>query len=155
MSAVGDHDEPPDRQCSAFAAESVAVGKGFALEGAAMNAPVDPQTKALEFVNQASCLVLIATIALLAWVASGVEFSNDGLRFGAMGCLTLSVVFGVGTLTLIPLVQEARRPGQSNFDVAPSFLSFGRRSARLKAALLPQYAFLLAGIILYVIGMIG
>lgn len=120
-----------------------------------MNAPVDPQTKALEFVNQASCLVLIATIALLAWVASGVEFSNDSLRFGAMGCLTLSVVFGVGTLTLVPLVQETRRPGQSNFDVAPSFLLFGRRSARLKTALLPQYALLLAGIILYVIGMIA
>jgi hypothetical protein len=119
-----------------------------------MNATADPQTKALEFVNQASSFVLIATIALLAWVASGVEFSSDGLRFGAMGCLTLSVVFGVGTLTLIPLVQEARRPGQSNFDVTPSFVLFGRRSARLKATLLPQYALLLAGIILYVIGMI-
>lgn len=120
-----------------------------------MNTPADPQTKALEFVNQASSFVLIATIALLAWVASGVEFSNDGLRFGAMGCLTLSIVFGVGTLTLIPLVQEARRPGQSNFDVAPAFALLGRRSARLRTVLLPQYALLLAGIILYVIGMIG
>ena len=120
-----------------------------------MNAAADPQTKALEFVNQASSFVLIATIALLAWVASGVEFSSDGLRFGAMACLTLSIVFGVGTLTLIPLIQEARRPGQSNFDVTPAFALFGRRSARLKTALLPQYALLLAGIILYVIGMIG
>jgi hypothetical protein len=119
-----------------------------------MNAIADPQTKALEFVHQASSFVLIATIALLAWVASGVEFSSDGLRFGAIGCLTLSVVFGVGTLTLIPLVQEARRPGQSNFEVAPSFALFGRRSARLRAVMLPQYVLLLAGIILYVIGMI-
>jgi hypothetical protein len=119
-----------------------------------MNGPADPQTKALEFVNQACSFVLIATMALLAWVASGVEFASDTLRFGAMGCLTLSVVFGVGTLTLIPLIQEARRPGQSNFDVAPSFILFGRRSARLKAVLLPQYALLLAGIILYVTGMI-
>jgi hypothetical protein len=119
-----------------------------------MNAPADPQTKALEFVNQATSLVLIATIALLAWVASGVEFSSDALRFGAMGCLTLSIVFGVGTLTLIPLVQEARRPGQSNFDVEPSFALLGRGKARLKTVMLPQYALLLAGIILYVIGMI-
>ena len=119
-----------------------------------MNAAADPQTKALEFVSQASSFLLIATIALLAWVASGVEFSSDGLRFGAMGCLTLSVVFGVGTLTLIPLVQEARRPGQSNFDVTPSFVLFGRRSARLRTVMLPQYVLLLAGIILYVIGMI-
>lgn len=119
-----------------------------------MNGAVDPQTKALEFVNQASSFVLIATMALLAWVASGVEFASDALRFGAMGCLTLSVAFGVGTLTLIPLIQEARRPGQSNFDVAPSFVLFGRRSARLKATLLPQYVLLLAGIILYVVGMV-
>jgi hypothetical protein len=120
-----------------------------------MNAAADPHTKALEFVNQASSFVLIATIALLAWVASGVEFSSDGLRFGAMGCLTLSIVFGVGTLTLIPLIQESRRPGQSNFDVAPSFVLIGRRSARLRTVLLPQYALLLAGIILYVVGMLG
>ena len=45
---------------------------------------------------------------------SFVEFSNDGLRVASMACLTLSVIFGVATLALIPLVQEARRPGQSN-----------------------------------------
>jgi len=120
-----------------------------------MSAPADPQTKALEFVSQASTLTLIATMALLAWVASGVEFANDGLRFGAMGCLTLSIIFGVGTLSLIPLVQEARRPGQSNFDVTPSFALAGRRSARLRTVMLPQYALLLAGLILYVVGMIS
>ncbi len=119
-----------------------------------MNTPADAQTKALEFVHRASLFTLIVTIALLAWVASGVEFSSDGLRFGAMGCLTLSVVFGVATLALIPLIQEARRPGQSNFDVAPAFLLFGKRSARLKAAMLPQYVLLLGGIILYVVGMV-
>jgi hypothetical protein len=31
----------------------------------------------------------------------------------------------------------------------------GQRGARLKSALLPQYLLLLAGLILYVIGMIG
>jgi hypothetical protein len=119
-----------------------------------MNTPVDAQTKALEFVHQASLFTLIVTIALLAWVASGVEFSSDGLRFGAMACLTLSIVFGAGTLALVPLVAEARRPGQSNFDVAPAFHLFGKRSARLKTTALPQYALLLAGVILYVLGMI-
>ena len=62
--------------------------------------PSDAQAKALEFVNSASSYVLLATIALLAWVASGVEFSNDSLRIAAMACLTLSVVFGVVTLSL-------------------------------------------------------
>ncbi|MGD0025854.1 MAG: hypothetical protein ABSC37_14750 [Xanthobacteraceae bacterium] len=116
--------------------------------------PADAQTKALEFVSNASSYTLLATIALLAWVASGVEFSNDSLRLASMACLTMSVVFGVGTLALIPLVQEARRPGQSNFDVEARFLLFGRRSSRLKAVMLPQYVLLLVGLILYVVGMI-
>ena len=117
--------------------------------------PVDAQTKALEFVSTASSYALLATIALLAWVSSGVEFQSEGLRLTSMACLTLSVVFGVGTLVLIPLVQEARRPGQSNFDVDARFLMFGQRSARLKGAMLPQYAFLVAGLVLYIAGMIS
>lgn len=117
--------------------------------------PTDAQTKALEFVSSANNFVLLATIALLAWVASGVEFSNEGLRLAAMACLTMSVAFGVATLALVPLVQEARRPGQSNFDVEVRFTLFGPRSSRLKAVLLPQLLLLLAGLILYVLGMIA
>ncbi len=116
--------------------------------------PTDAQTKALEFVNQGSSYALLATIALLAWVASGVEFSNEGVRLASMTCLTLSVACGVATLALIPLVQETRRPGQSNFDVDARYWLFGRRSSRLKAAMLPQYLLLLAGLVLYVAGMI-
>jgi hypothetical protein len=114
--------------------------------------PSDAQTKALEFVNFASTYVLIATMALLAWVASGVEFSNDVLRVPALVCLTLSAGFGVAALALIPLIQEVRRPGQSNFEVEGRFLLFGRRGLRLKSMLMPQYLLLLAGLVLYVIG---
>lgn len=114
----------------------------------------DAQGKALEFVGTASNYLLLASIALLAWVASAVEFSSAPLRFASMACLTLSVVFGVLTLALIPLVQEARRPGQSNFDVEVRFLLFGPRKSRLKAVLLPQHLLLLAGLILYVVGML-
>jgi hypothetical protein len=64
-------------------------------------------------------------------------------------------VFGVVTLSLVPLVQEARRPGQSNFEVEARFMLFGRRGARLKSALLPQYLLLLVGLVLYVVGMVG
>jgi hypothetical protein len=117
--------------------------------------PGDAQTKALEFVNSASTYVLIATIALTAWVASGVEFSSEGLRVTSMACLTLSVVFGIATLAIIPLVQEVRQPGQSNFDVEARFKLFGWRSSHLKAVLFPQYFLLLAGLILYVIGMVN
>jgi hypothetical protein len=116
---------------------------------------MDTQTKALEFVNSATNCTLLATIALVAWVASGVEFSNENLRLAAMACLTLSVVFGVGTLAMIPLVQEARRPGESNFVVDVRFSLFGGRSARLKTVMLPQYVLLLAGLVLYMIGMVN
>ncbi len=116
--------------------------------------PIDAQTKALEFLNSASTYLLIAAMVLLAWVASAVEFSTQGFRFASMGCLALSAVFGVATLALVPLIQEARRPGQSNFAVEAPFFLFGRRRARLKAVLWPQYVFLIAGIVLYVLGMI-
>jgi hypothetical protein len=116
--------------------------------------PPDTHTKALEFVNQACTFALIATIALLAWVASGVEFANQGLRLAAMACLTMSTVYGIASLALIPLVQETRRPGQSNFEVEARYVLFGRRSSRLKSVMLPQYILLLAGLILYVAGMI-
>ena len=117
--------------------------------------PTDAPTKALEFISRASGYVLVMSIALLAWVASGVEFTNDNLRLSSMACLTLSVMFGVGTLSLIPLVQEGRRPGQSNFEVEARYSLFGLRSSRLKSVMLPQYLLLLAGIILYVVGMIS
>ncbi len=120
-----------------------------------MNGPMaNAATRALEFVSRAASLTLIATMAFLAWVASGVEFSSEGLRLASMASLTLSVVFGVGTLALIPLVQEARKPGQSNFEVEARYVLFGRRSVRLKATLLPQYGFLLVGVILFAVGMI-
>jgi hypothetical protein len=120
-----------------------------------MNGPYpDAPTKALEFVNQACIVTLLATIALLAWVASGVEFSNQGLRLAAMAALTGSTVYGVAALSLVPLIQETRRPGQSNFDVEARYSLFGRRAARLKAVLLPQYVLLIAGIVLYAVGMI-
>ena len=51
-------------------------------------------------------------------------------------------------------MQETRRPGQSNFEVEARYVLFGRRSSRLKSVMLPQYILLLAGLILYVAGMI-
>jgi hypothetical protein len=116
--------------------------------------PTDAPTKALEFFKDASVYALVADIALLAWVSSGVEFTNESLRLTAMACLTLSAIFGIGTLALIPLVQESRRPGQSNFEVDARFNLFGPRAYRLKTLAFPQHLLLLIGIVLYVVGMI-
>lgn len=116
--------------------------------------PPDVQTKALEFVAQGCIFTLVVTIALLAWVASGVDFSNEVPRVGAMLSLTLSVIYGVVSLAVIPLVQEWRRPGQSNFEVDARYSLFGRRTLRLKSVLMPQYALLVLGIGFYIAGMI-
>jgi hypothetical protein len=116
--------------------------------------PPDVHAKALEFVHQGCIFILVVTVALLAWVSSGVDFANEIPRFGAMFCLTLSVVYGVASLALIPLVQEARRPGQSNFEADARYSLFGRRSLRLKSVLLPQYVLLVVGVIFYIAGMI-
>lgn len=115
---------------------------------------VDAQTKALEFFKDVSLYLLIVTMLLLAWIASGVEFSSDVLRLCSMFSLLLSIVFGVCTLALIPLVQETRRPGQSNFDVWAKFRLFGDNSFSLKATALPQYVLLVAGVVFYTVGMI-
>jgi len=116
--------------------------------------PPDVQTKALEFISQGCIFTLVVTIALLAWVASGVDFSNEIPRVGAMLCLTLSAAYGVAALAIIPLVQEGRRPGQSNFEIDARYSLFGRRSLRLKSVLMPQYVLLLFGIGFYIAGMI-
>ncbi len=114
----------------------------------------DNPSRALEFISRANSYLLVVTIVLLAWVASGVEFSAESLRFASMACLTLSVIFGVLTLAFIPLVQEERRPGQSNFDVEVRFWPFGQRRSRLKSVLLPQHVLLIAGLVLYIVGMV-
>ena len=116
--------------------------------------PPDVHTKALEFIHQGCIFTLVVTIALLAWVASGVDFSNEIPRVGAMLCLTASIVYGVASLALIPLVQEARRLGQSNFEAEARYSLFGRRSLRLKSVLLPQNVLLLLGVGFYIVGMI-
>ena len=73
--------------------------------------PPDPQTKALEFVSQANSYTLIATIALLAWVASGVEFSNETLRRILDGLRSPCGRVRVCTLSLIPLVAGSAAAG--------------------------------------------
>jgi hypothetical protein len=66
----------------------------------------------------------------------------------------MSIIYGIATLALVPLVQETRRPGQSNFDVEARYALFGRRSSRLKSVMMPQYLLLITGLILFAAGMI-
>jgi len=71
--------------------------------------PSDAQTKALEFVNTGSTYVLIATIALTAWVASGNSASRS--------CNSRSrVSFGAAVLSTFTIALPPRVP----FRISPA-----------------------------------
>ena len=80
--------------------------------------PGDAQTKALEFVNSTSTYLLLATLALLAWVASGVEFSNDLLRIPALACLALSA--GLRAFHAVRSCRSSRRRGGPGSQISTS-----------------------------------
>jgi hypothetical protein len=69
----------------------------------------DPLTKALEFFKDWSNYLLVTTVAALGWVASGTTiFTSHSVKPWCVWLFALSVVFGIFTLALIPLVQEQR-----------------------------------------------
>ena len=80
----------------------------------------DPMTKALEFFKDWSNYLLVTTVAALGWVASGTN-TTTSTSHSVKWCVwffALSVVFGIFTLALIPLVQKQRRKThESNYDV--------------------------------------
>jgi hypothetical protein len=97
---------------------------------------------------------LITTVAALGWVAAkDVQFISPWLRGGCIGALALSIVFGIFTLALIPLIGEQRMNESSFYDVRAKYKLLGHeRNNRLKHFCLPQHIFFLVGILLYAVG---
>lgn len=122
-------------------------------------ADVDAQTKALEFFKDWSNYLLVTTVAALGWIASGdIAFSSVWVRAVCLLSLSLSVAFGILTLTLIPLVQEQRRLGhQSNYDVLVAYqLTEGwHGQCRLKSLCFPQHVLFLLGVGVFTLGTMG
>jgi hypothetical protein len=58
------------------------------------------------------------------------------------------------TLALIPIIQEQRRPQQSNYDVEATFDFIVGGKCRLKSVCYPQHIFFICGIIAFTIGTI-
>ena len=113
----------------------------------------DKLTKALNFFKDWSNYLLVTTVAALGWVGKGAEFSSHSLKLWCIWLFALSVVFGIFTLALIPLVQEQRTTQGSNYDVDAQFrVLFWTRRLRLKRVCLPQHVLFLAGIIVYAWG---
>jgi hypothetical protein len=110
--------------------------------------------KPLEYFKDWSNYLLITTVAALGWVATkDLPFISPWARLLCIAFLALSVVYGIFTLALIPLVAEQRRATPSFYDVEATFKLFGctlRR--RLKQFCLPQHVLFLLGILAYAAG---
>src|SRR5579859_6505062 len=113
--------------------------------------PID--SKPLEYFKDWSNYLLITTVGAVGWVASAT--TKPGPAWIYQACLVsfaLSIVFGIFTLALVPLVAEQRRAEPSFYDVRPKFHIFwipGR--LRIKWACLPQHICFVAGVLLYVV----
>lgn len=120
----------------------------------------DPQTKALEFFKDWSNYLLVTTVAAVGWVAGKdhADFCSPGLQAICIVAFTLSIVFGILTLALVPLVQEQRKGDKSNYEVEVVYEKFWAAdqagACRLKTLCFPQHAFFLLGVVVFAAGTI-
>ena len=120
----------------------------------------DANTKALEFFKDWSNYLVVTTVAAVGWIATGsnVDFSSAWVRAVCILAFSLSIAFGILTLALIPLVQEQRKPDQSNYDVAVTYRTWWPEwdgVCRLKSLCFPQHILFLLGILAFALGTIG
>ena len=133
------------------------------------------QLTALGYFKDWTNALLVATTAALGWATTQVHFRNTAWRVGTLSALTLSIVFGIVTLALIPIIagqlrtEKASSPGKvrlvadrpsdayfgdhpaSFYDVRPRFRSFGASSSlwstSLKTFCWPQHVLFLLGVV--------
>lgn len=116
--------------------------------------------KSLEFFKDWSNYLLVTTVAALGWVgAQGAAHLNPAFAKPTIWCLTMSIVFGIFTLALIPLVAEAISDNtKSIYSVRAKFLLLWmwppETSLALKWVCWPQHLFFIAGIVLYAAGVV-
>ena len=108
----------------------------------------DPLTKALEFFKDWSNRLLVTTVAALGWVASGTTtFTSHSVKPWCVWLFALSVVFGIFTLALIPLVQEQRtKTHVSNYNHNAKFWG---GHLRLFQVCFAQHVLFILGILTY------
>jgi hypothetical protein len=104
-------------------------------------------TKALEFFKDWTNYLLVTTVAALGWVATSqaLHFSSPCARALCILSFAASIMFGIFTLALIPIIQEERPSGWSNYEVVVSSL-FGHFRCRLVSVCYPQHTLFLLGI---------
>ena len=118
---------------------------------------VDSRSRALESFADWSNYLLVTTVAALGWVA---EFPIASAPIPVVGiplrpiyvwCFGISIIFGIFTLALIPLVrQQMTHRHESIYRVPATFSLFGRHPAMyLTQCCRPQHISFIAGVVLY------
>jgi hypothetical protein len=109
--------------------------------------------KPIDYFKDWSNYLLVTTVAALGWVTTKEavisSISLPRVWLLCVLCLTLSVVFGIFTLALIPLVAEQRAAEESFYYVDAEFNLLGRCHARLKWVCFPQHVLFILGVLLY------
>ena len=110
--------------------------------------------KAIEYFKDWSNYLLVTTVAALGWVATkNLPFFSPWMRLSCMVALGLSVVFGIFTLALIPIIAEQQATNQSFYTVRAPFKLFGMNcTLPVKSVCFPQHVLFIIGIVLYVVG---
>ncbi|MGY1607260.1 hypothetical protein [Geodermatophilus sp. SYSU D00700] len=124
-------------------------------QGAGGTVDADPKVLALGAFERWSNYLLVTTVAAAGWIASKNLEIRPGWRDAALWCLGLSIVFGILTLALVPLiVQTMAARHTSIYRVPVKFHLFTGEMPRvfLTQACRPQHAFFIAGIACYCIG---
>jgi len=116
---------------------------------------LEQQLKALEFFKDWSNYLLLTTVAALGWCGSTESgLADSPVRWWCIWAFALSIVFGIFTLGLTPVVAEEMREEIGSIYYAKGHFSFfwlwGKEiGMRLKTVCWPQHLLFLAGIILY------
>lgn len=120
-----------------------------------MNSQVDRMLKALEWFKDWSNYLLVTTVAAAGWVASNDNiFSSSWLKAACIWSFGISIIFGILTLALIPLIaQRINESHKSIYGVRADFSLFRRPcKAYLTQACRPQHISFMAGIVFYCLG---
>ena len=113
---------------------------------------------ALEAFSKWSNYLLVTTVAAVGWISSGhVKFHNQFFQSLSIWCLGVSVVFGIFTLALVPLISEqAQKNDTSIYAVKARFAIFRIPChAYLTQACRPQHVLFIVGIVVYCWGVTG
>jgi hypothetical protein len=118
---------------------------------------IDHLLKAVEYFKDSNNYLLLISVVSLAWVVEHPGAVHESLKDAIVLCMGLSVIFGLFTMGLLPLVAETLTgTTESIYDVRGEFRTFvlgGRsHSLPLKAVCWPQQVLFIAGIMLYAIG---